>query len=289
MQAGPSSKRQARARHRHELRILTYVTMDQVNGGIVRNLSHDGIAVQAVAAVRPRQQLGVRFDLRYPKLRVETRGEVVWSTFSGQCGIRFLDLTPRVARQIDEWIFGDLLEGFSVPWEQAGSLLLGSGDGSSAASNSGTSAATVGPPGVTALTLEAQEEDGLIVSAAQTKVIELPVPATAAAPESSSLVPAPPVDQLDWLFQPLSGRSLTWAINALVVLAALLLFVLIFLFITREAPRWPFAMVAGAAIMIAGLYWGFFKLLGGMSAGARLARLAGAEFEADGEDAARFR
>ena len=120
-------------------------------------------------------------------------------------------------------------------------------------------------------------------------MIELPVPAKAAAPETSSPVPAPPVDRLDWLFQPLSGRSLTWAINSLVVLAALLLFVLIFLFITREAPRWPFAMVAGAAIMIAGLYWGFFKLFGGMSVGARLARLASAESEAEGEHTARFR
>ena len=289
MQAGPSSKRPARARHRHELRILTYVTMDQVNGGIVRNLSHDGIAVQAVAAVRPRQQLGVRFDLRYPKLRVETRGEVVWSTFSGQCGIRFLDLSPRLARQIDEWIFGDLLEGFSVPWEQAGAFLLGSGDGSSAASNLGSSTATDGPPGLTARTVEAEEEDGLIVSAAPTKVIELPVPATAAAPETSSAIPPPPVDQLDWLFQPLSGRTLTWAVNSLVVLVALLLCVLIFLSITREAPKRPLAMVTGAAIMIAGLYWGFFKLLGGMSVGARLARLARPEFEAEGEDAARFR
>ena len=290
MQAGPSAERQARARHRHELRTLTYVTLDQVNGGIVRNLSHDGIMVQAVAAVRPRQQLRVRFELRYPKLRVETRGEVVWATFSGKCGIRFLDLPARVARQIDEWIFGDLLEGFSVPWEQAGSMLIGAEKGSSAASRA--MAELDGSPGVTSRVLGAEEEDGLIVSAAQTKVIELPSrneePVTAAAADGLSSIPAPDTVDLDWLSRPLPGRGLSWTVDALVVLAALLLFALVFLSVTREAPKWPISMASGAAILIAALYWGFFRMFGGISVGARLARLA-VEDEADGANDARFR
>lgn len=290
MQAGPSAERQARARHRHELRTLTYVTLDQVNGGIVRNLSHDGIMVQAVAAVRPRQQLRVRFELRYPKLRVETRGEVVWATFSGKCGIRFLDLPARVARQIDEWTFGDLLEGFSVPWEQAGSMLIGAEKGSAAASRA--MAELDGSPGVTSRVLGAEEEDGLIVSAAQTKVIELPSrneePVTAAAADGLSSIPAPDTVDLDWLSRPLPGRGLSWTVDALVVLAALLLFALVFLSVTREAPKWPISMASGAAILIAVLYWGFFRMFGGISVGARLARLA-VEDEADGANDARFR
>ena len=81
MDAGLSPARQVRTRHRHELRTLTYVTLDQANGGIVRNLSDRGIGVQVVAAVRPRQQLRVRFELRYPRLQIETRAEVIWATF----------------------------------------------------------------------------------------------------------------------------------------------------------------------------------------------------------------
>src|SRR5580698_10312948 len=56
MQAGVLSARQARARHRHELRVLTYVSLDQANGGVIRNLTHDGIAMQAVAPVQQGQQ-----------------------------------------------------------------------------------------------------------------------------------------------------------------------------------------------------------------------------------------
>src|SRR3984893_17032269 len=124
--AGLSPVRPARAKHRHELRTLTYVTLDQANGGIVRNLNHEGMGVQAVGAVRPRQQLRVRFELRDPRLRVEVHGEVAWATVSGQCGIRFLEMSSRMTRQINEWIFGDLLAGAALHSEGAGTMFAAS-------------------------------------------------------------------------------------------------------------------------------------------------------------------
>jgi len=295
MQAGSSPPPLGRTRHRHELRILSYVTLDQANGGIIRNLTHDGIGVQAVAAIRPRQQVRVRFELRYPRLRVETRGEVVWSTFSGQCGIRFLDLSPRMARQIDEWIFGDLLSGLAVPWQGAEA---GAGAAASAppAFARHSSAADRSSGTATGVAAAAEEEAGLMVSPAPVKVIELPVQAEraepAAVPDAISVTSRPMSgSELDWLSQPLSSRGLAWMVNTLIVIAALLLFGLVFLSVTREAPKWPFPMVTGAAIVVAALYWGFFKTFGGSSFGARLARLAGAaDLEADAEDdGARFR
>jgi hypothetical protein len=277
MDAGLSSARQARAQHRHDLRTLTYVTLDQANGGIVRNLTHEGIGVQVVAAVRPRQQLRVRFELRYPRLRVETRGEVMWATFSGQCGIRFLDMSPRMTRQINEWIFGNLLEGGAAHAEPAGPMFAESA---------------------------IQGDDGLVLSAAPRKVIELPLRAEAdESAEDSHVAEQAATNQtatnqiaanksveLDWLSQPLSGRGLVWTVNTLVVVAALLLFAVVFLSVTREAPPWPIASASVAALLVAGLYWGFFKMFGGSSPGTRLARLAGSDQDDDEEDgAARFR
>lgn len=258
MDAGISA-RPARAQYRHELRTLTYVTLDQANGGIVRNLTHDGIGVQLVAAVRPKQQLRVRFELRYPRLRIETRGEVAWATFSGQCGIKLLDVPPRLMRQIDEWILGNLLEGATLHPER---VELGFVGGKSHA------------------------DDGLLVSTIPTKVIELPVQ-----PEREA--PAPQFHrraslEQDWLSQPLSGKNLVWTVNTLVVTAGTLLFALVFLSVTREAPPWPLAMTSGAATAVFALYWGFFKALGSSSPGARLARLA--EGASDDElSASRFR
>ena len=266
------SPRQTRAKHRHELRTLTYVTLDQANGGIVRNLNHEGMGVQAVAAVRPGQLVRVRFELRGPRLRVEARGEVTWATTSGQCGILFLDLSAGMTRLLNEWIFGDLLEGISLHSERDGSMFA-------------DSPWAVG---------DTEQADGLMVSPAPLKVIELPVRPDPLRPvrvydDGASVAPQPST-QLDWLSQPLSGRSLSWTVDALVVVAALLLSVLVFLSVTREPPRWPFAMLGGAAVAVAVLYRGFFQLFGGSSPGARLARMAGYDLEDDEEEAgARFR
>jgi hypothetical protein len=214
----------------------------------------------------------VRFELRDPRrLRVEARGEVTWAKISGQCGIRFLDMSPRMTRQINEWIFGDLLEGISLHSERAGTMFADS-----------TSAMRV-PDAV-------EEDDGLMVSASPLKVIELPVrpdPLTHARDDGTDTARLAAAD-LDWLSQPLSGRSLIWTINALVLVAALLLFALVFLSVTGTPPRWPLAMMAGGAIFVAALYWGFFQIFGGLSPGARLARLAGCDGE-DDEEGTRFR
>jgi hypothetical protein len=290
-----SPARAARSRHRHDLRTLTYITLDQANGGIIRNLSHEGIAAQMVAAVRPRQQVRLRFELRYPRLRVETRGEVVWATFSGQCGIRFLDLSPRTARQIDEWILGNLLEGIPLHSGRERSIFAGPIFADALVAAPATNADRI-----------AVAEDGLMVSPAALKVIELPTRretqqvtdakgATArhvlsTAGLSAAESAAGTAADLDWLSQPLSSRGLAWTVNALTVVASLLLFVLVFLAVTRELPKWPVAMAAGAAICVTALYWGFFKLFGGTSPGARLARLAGYDIEGESEvEAARFR
>jgi hypothetical protein len=250
-----SSAQHARAQHRHELRTLTYLTLDEANGGVVRNLNSGGIGAQVISSLHPQQLLRVRFELKDPRLRVETQGEVVWSTFSGQCGIRFLDSSPQMKRQIGEWIFHDLLEGIALHADPAESMFASSSVDAVRAS---------------------EEEDGLLVSESPVNVIELPLHPEARegaiAPEDE-----PEMSGLDWLSQPLSGRSLAWAIHLMVVLAGVLLFTLIFLSITREPPRWPLLLAVGTVAIVSGLYWIFFQFLGGASLGARLARLAGYE------------
>jgi hypothetical protein len=314
MDAGTSAARQPRVKHRHELHTLTYVTLDQANGGIVRNLSHEGVGVQVVAAVRARQQLRVRFELRYPRLRVDSLGEVMWATKSGQCGIRFLDLSPEVTQQINEWIFGGLLESAALHAQRSEPMFAGTPFGEAVLAES------LALPGLD------EDEDGedvddggLMVSATPLKVIELaarpdPLPQ---APEFYGVAGMSPCDlpqdwsseeqlqerhslestsledlsrELDWLSRPLSGRSLVWTINTLVGLAALLLVVLVFLSVAGEPPRWPLAMMGGAAGCVAVLYWGFFHLLVGASPGARLARMVASDYDEDeGLRGARFR
>jgi len=265
MDAALTSVRQARAQHRHELRTLTYVTLDQANGGIVRNLSSRGIGVQVVAAVRPKQELRVRFELRYPRLQVETRAEVVWATFSGQCGIRFLDIPPVLQTHINQWIFGNLLEGISLHGNREESIFARPKEG--------------GVP-VPATPVNGDEGDGLIISPTPVNVIDLPMrrepPVEAALLENTIAVPGSVAEgssQLDWIYQPLSGRTLAWTVDVLVVIASVLLFSLVFLSIVREAPPWPLASISAGVVVMAALYWTFSYLFAGASLGTKLARI----------------
>jgi hypothetical protein len=269
MHAASTSTRPVRAHHRQSLHTLTYVTLDEANGGIVRNLNHRGVAIQAVGALRLHQRVRVRFDLRHPRVRVDCQGEVAWADASGQCGIRFLNLSLQATRQINEWIFGDLLD--SIP----------------SRTNSIFGAVSDAPA----------EGDGLLLSPGARKVIQLqaqdtgghPLPSWETAPDLSADAPL----ELDWLSRPLSGQQMAWTLNSLIVFAALLLFSLVFLSVTHELPRWPLDLEAGfgAVVFVIAFYWFFFRVLGGTSMGARLARLAGSDFSRDENavDSARFR
>lgn len=265
MGAGISTERQTRTQHRHELRTLTYITLDQANGGIVRNLNHNGIGAQTVAAVRPQQELRIRFELRKPRVRVEARGEVVWSTFSGQCGIRFINLSPEMRRQMNEWILGDLLESVSLHAEHSGSMFAAPSPDVEIDDNLG-------------LLHEAksEREDGLLISGVAANVIPLPVTREMTLNNVDSTADWYQQEQgrLDWLSRPLSSKGIAMTVDALAIVAASLLFALVFLSVTREAPPSPIGLAAGSTVLMALLYRGFFWVFGGETLGTRLGRTA---------------
>src|SRR5258708_34137402 len=100
MQSATFPARQARTHYRHELRTLTYVTLDEANGGIVRNLSHEGVAVQGRAPPRQEQRVRLRFVVGFPRLRGDARGQVSWAHPSGRHGIPFGGSAPPTGRRI---------------------------------------------------------------------------------------------------------------------------------------------------------------------------------------------
>ncbi len=280
MQAVSFPARQTRTHYRHELRTLTYVTLDEANGGIIRNLNSEGAAVQAVAPLRPQQRVRLRFELRFPRVRVETHGEVTWASSSGQCGIRFVDLPPRASHQIDEWIFSNLLDAVARDAAHPRSIF-----GASVVSIAREE--TLSP-----------ESDGLTLSSPPRPPIALEPSFTRREdvlhqhPEED--LASPDYDlaaQQNWLSRPISGRTLAWLVDSLVVTAGVLLFSLIFLSIAHELPPWPLTLgtVSGAAGFVVLAYWAVFAVFGGASVGARLAQAASSLEEQEKDGAGRFR
>jgi PilZ domain len=274
--------RQARTHYRHEVRTLTYVTLDAANGGIVRNLNREGMAVQAVAPLRYEQRVRIRFELRFPRLRVDTYGQVSWAGSSGQCGVRFLNLPAQTARQIDQWIFSNLLDALALDAARDHSIF-----------------ATLLPSPAIEENI-AKENDGLTVSAAPRPVIRIDLDC---AQRTEEQVPAqrreqnladaacPSDTKLSWLSRAISGQTLAWLVDSLVMIAGLLLFAFIFLSITHELPPWPLTLGAAssAAVLIAATYWAVFAVFGGASLGARLADATSGFTHEEDEEAARFR
>src|SRR5580700_8034041 len=244
--------------YRHELHTLTYVTLDGANGGIIRNLNHDGVAVQAVGRLRQDQRVRLRFELRFPRLRVEAYGNVSWSSSAGQCGIRFVDLPEHTSNQIDEWIFANLLDSLY---------------------RANDSQSIFKPAVIVAETEDATASNsGLILSAEGRTPIALKAMAARSTKKDV---------ELNWLSRLLSPRTLAWLVDSLVLFAGLLLFALIFLSVAHELPSWQLTLsgaLAAAALVAAG-YWTLFAIFGGPSVGARLAQVAsgiGEEKEDDG-------
>jgi len=273
-------ERQRRTHYRHELTTLTYVTLDEANGGIIRNLNHEGAAVQAVAPLRERQFARMRFELRFPRLRVDVRGQVSWANSTGQCGIRFIDLPSRTRQQINEWIFSGLLEAAARENTPALSMPEASSARHREISSVANDALTVSPVARPAIQLEPVIAERVVDSVRHGHVEEFN--------RDNSKMSVPRW----WRINPPSGRTLAWLIDSIVMCVALFLFALIFLSITRELPPWPLTLGAGVITVgaLAAGYWALFSVWGGASAGTRLARAAsGRVVEEESESDRRFR
>jgi hypothetical protein len=229
--------------YRHPIHSLVYVNLGEGNGGIIRNLSEDGAAIQAVAALQPNQFHPMRFDLLSPRTRIEVRGRVTWANPSGQAGLRFLDLSPTRRRLLNDWVLVNLLRRV----EQACPEIVGPVDGKD-----------------------------LVLSASARPAILLPpvAPGNLAAEASSPLT-------LTWWPRPMSARTLALLTDALVLFSSVVMFLFVFLATTETLPAWPvtLGLAVGVFAVFAALYRYLFTVIGCGTAGVRLARLAIGEQE----------
>jgi PilZ domain/RDD family len=273
MQVVPFPARHARLHYRHTLRTLNYVTLGASNGGIIRNLNSKGMAMQALSSLAPQQHVQVRFDLKFPRVHVETEGQVSWANSSGECGIRFVGLPTRTVQQINEWILSNLLE---IADRHTGSL-DGIFAGSASLSAQGSSV----------------NEDGLVFSTG----VRAPIRLGSRYRHSEQITFDDSVTELatdadtNWLSRPLSGRTLAWIIDGLLVLAGLLLFAFVFLTMTHELPSWPLTLgvMFAAALVIGSGYCVLFTLFGGRTLGARLTQSESKPEKKEYSSAGRFR
>ena len=94
-----------RRSHSRQLTTLNYITLGESNGGILLNISEDGLAFTAaeplVGGFVPR----LRFQLEEKEEWIEASGRIVWLNDSKKgAGIQFLDISDADRGQIRRWI-----------------------------------------------------------------------------------------------------------------------------------------------------------------------------------------
>jgi len=252
--ARDASDVQHRVHYRHPIHSLIYVILDEGNGGIIRNLSQSGAAIQAVGALRDGQMIRMRFDLLNPKSRLDVRAVVSWANSTGQAGVRFTDVSGHGSRQLKDWIFANLLRGL----EQASPVFP----------------------------LPGEPED-LILSTSARPAIRVGL----SAPRVPAMRTESPI-ALAWWPVPVLPGALAKVMDGLILLSASLMFFCAFLTTAREMPAWPLAVLVAVGVcgFFTALYWCLGSWLGCGTLGAQLARIASREVGVEShERRARFR
>ncbi len=265
LSASPGTAAVRQRPYRQKTGRLVYVTVDQANGGIIRDVSGSGVAVQAIAPLQVNQLVRLRFELSSPRLRVETAGRVAWADSMGQAGLQFLALPRNSHRQLKEWLFIQLLAtAHQVAWD---SIFVQDQRGEGAAELRFST--TSRPP----IRLETEE-----VTASQGEQGEV----------QQELV------SLLGFRLPISPRTLSRLVDILILLCAVLLFYVLSLALTHASPAWPLALglATGAAGVFVAVYWLMFVFGIGRTPGMYLAQFIAAKSGGSSlaeEDRARFR
>lgn len=251
-----------RGHYRHQIQTLAYVNLDQANGGVIRNLGDAGMAIQAVTPLYVNQQVVLRFDLPNPRVRLEATGRVAWADPVGQAGIEFLALSQRSRRLLKEWIFVQLM--------------------ASAQHAAGDATYLYGKSG--------QEAAELVFSSYARPAIRLEAKAGATSEDRVR----PSTLHFGWLPFAISANALSWLVDGLILLSAVLLFALICIAMVGGVPAWPVTVFVGfgAAAVFAVLYRFLFLFWIGGTPGNWLAGITPEGCERIGgevEDRPRFR
>jgi TonB family protein len=94
-----------RLRVRQRVDAIVYLDIGADNGGIVLNLSEEGLRFQAVGPLDKQTELSLRIKLPGSRTRIDVTARIAWlSDSKRQAGVRFLDVQSGGPVRIQEWI-----------------------------------------------------------------------------------------------------------------------------------------------------------------------------------------
>lgn len=92
---------------RHKVNGPVFASFDGVTGGMILDLSEQGLSMQTITPVkmdRNDRRLHLRLDLPDSDGQLETTGYIAWADALGRAGVRFSELPEEARQRIDHWL-----------------------------------------------------------------------------------------------------------------------------------------------------------------------------------------
>ena len=93
-------------RHSLRQRVNTpaFASFDGVTGGMILDLSEEGMSMQTLAPLEAHSILPLHLSLGEPTAYLETTGYVAWADALGRAGVRFSELPDAARERLREWL-----------------------------------------------------------------------------------------------------------------------------------------------------------------------------------------
>src|SRR6266851_2126818 len=89
---------------RQSMHAPAFASFDGVSGGMILDLSEEGLSMQTDARLEHERRLRMELDLSEPAMHIETTGYIAWADALGRAGVRFSDLPAEARERLNEWL-----------------------------------------------------------------------------------------------------------------------------------------------------------------------------------------
>jgi hypothetical protein len=89
---------------RQKVNTPAFASFDGVTGGMILDLSEEGMAMQTLAPLESHSRFPLHISLGEPAAYLETTGYVAWADALGRAGVRFSDLPEEARARLREWL-----------------------------------------------------------------------------------------------------------------------------------------------------------------------------------------
>jgi L-methionine (R)-S-oxide reductase len=89
---------------RQKVNTPAFASFDGVTGGMILDLSEEGMAMKSQAPLEAHTIVPLRITLGEPAANLETTGYVAWADALGRAGVRFSDLPDEARGRLREWL-----------------------------------------------------------------------------------------------------------------------------------------------------------------------------------------